>query len=505
MRLAARASARRPSGGQRARTRPAWRPGRGRRRPRRPGSQPSKRRVYSRSAASPRARTSATIALRGLADGALVLVGAAGADLRPGVRGRRGRGCRASARETSVEARIYSPDAPSWRASALRRGRARLLHFRAMNPRTDLWLQNLLDERDGAALYEGLARYEKDAEKARSFREIAEAERRHAEIWRAEAREGGGGDPARPALVPRPRAHLARAPARHAPRSFPMVLEAEAGDADKYDAQGGDAIAIADEERAHRRHARRAEPRRSRPRPASSSPRASAGTARRARRARSAPPSSAMNDGLVSNLSLILGVAGAGVEPRTVVVTGFAGLLAGAFSMAAGEYTSVASQRDLLARQVEMERREIEEAPEEEAAELALIFKQKGLSTEQASRTAAEILKNPEQRARHPGARGARARPDRPRLARGARRCRRFAMFSVGALVPDRPVPRSRAGTLAIVVSAALAFARPRRRGRPRRLPLRHERLEVGGPHGGARRARRRRHLRAWGGSSARR
>jgi VIT1/CCC1 family predicted Fe2+/Mn2+ transporter len=103
-----------------------------------------------------------------------------------------------------------------------------------------------------------------------------------------------------------------------------------------------------------------------------------------------------MNDGLMSNLSLILGVAGAGSEPHTVMVTGLAGLLAGAFSMAAGEYTSVASQRDLLARQVAMEKREIEEAPEEEAAELALIFKQKGLSTEQASRTAAEILKHPE-------------------------------------------------------------------------------------------------------------
>ena len=72
-----------------------------------------------------------------------------------------------------------------------------------------------------------------------------------------------------------------------------------------------------------------------------------------------------------------------------MVVTGFAGLLAGAFSMAVGEYTSVASQRDLLARQVALEKREIEEAPEEEAAELALIFKQKGLGTEQASRTAA--------------------------------------------------------------------------------------------------------------------
>ena len=52
-----------------------------------------------------------------------------------------------------------------------------------MNPRTDLWLQNLVDERDGAALYEGLAKYEKDQAKGRSFTELALAERRHAEIW----------------------------------------------------------------------------------------------------------------------------------------------------------------------------------------------------------------------------------------------------------------------------------------------------------------------------------
>ncbi len=103
-----------------------------------------------------------------------------------------------------------------------------------------------------------------------------------------------------------------------------------------------------------------------------------------------------MNDGLLSNLSLVLGVAGAGADSHALLVTGFAGLLAGAFSMAVGEFTSVASQRDILARQVELERRELAEAPEEETAELALIFQQKGLSADHAARTAAELLKNPE-------------------------------------------------------------------------------------------------------------
>jgi len=103
-----------------------------------------------------------------------------------------------------------------------------------------------------------------------------------------------------------------------------------------------------------------------------------------------------INDGLVSNLSLVLGVAGAGAAPGTLLVTGFAGLLAGACSMAVGEYVSVASQRDLLKRPIDLERRELAEAPLEEASEIELIFRRKGLSPEQAERTTGELLKNPE-------------------------------------------------------------------------------------------------------------
>jgi VIT1/CCC1 family predicted Fe2+/Mn2+ transporter len=150
-----------------------------------------------------------------------------------------------------------------------------------------------------------------------------------------------------------------------------------------------------------------------------------------------------------------VGVAGAGVEPRTVVVTGFAGLLAGAFSMAAGEYTSVASQRDLLARQVAMEKREVEEAPEEEAAELALIFKQKGLSTEQASRTAAEILKNPESAADTLVREELGLDPDDLGSPVGAA-LSSFALFSVGALVPIVPFLVT-SGTPAVAAAGALA------------------------------------------------
>ncbi len=323
-----------------------------------------------------------------------------------------------------------------------------------MNPRSDLWLQNLVDERDGAALYEGLAKYEKDAEKARSLKEIALAERRHAEIWRKKLEKEGVAIPAdRPSSRIRALIWLARRLGTAA--VYPMVLEAEAGDADKYDAQGGEAVAIADEERQHRRTIvgmSRGEP---------TDARELIASRERWHRSSSAAGSIraaifGMNDGLVSNLSLILGVAGAGVEPRTILVTGFAGLLAGAFSMAAGEYTSVASQRDLLTRQVEMERREIDEAPEEEAAELALIFKQKGLSTEQASRTAAELLKNPESAADTLVREELGLDPTDLGSPRGAA-LSSFAMFSVGALVPIVPFLLT-SGNVAVAVSSALAF-----------------------------------------------
>jgi VIT1/CCC1 family predicted Fe2+/Mn2+ transporter len=323
-----------------------------------------------------------------------------------------------------------------------------------MNPRTDLWLQNLVDERDGAALYEGLAKYEKDPDKKRSFTQLAEAERRHAEIWvRKLEKEGAVVPPDRPSSRVRALVWLARRLGSAA--VVPMVLETEAGDADKYDAQGGEATEIAKEERSHHQVLaglrRPDEPEEAR---------ALIATRERWHRGGGRAGSIraaifGMNDGLVSNLSLILGVAGAGVAPETVVITGFAGLLAGAFSMAAGEYTSVASQRDLLARQVALERREIEEAPEEEAAELALIFKQKGLSTEQASRTAAEILKNPES-ALDTLVREELGLDPADLGSPWSAAYSSFLMFSVGAIVPVLPFLFG-TGQYAAAVSSALA------------------------------------------------
>jgi VIT1/CCC1 family predicted Fe2+/Mn2+ transporter len=104
-----------------------------------------------------------------------------------------------------------------------------------------------------------------------------------------------------------------------------------------------------------------------------------------------------VNDGLVSNASLILGVAGANAEPSVIVLSGVAGLLAGAFSMAAGEYISVRAQREFYEYQIALEREELDQYPQEEAAELALIYEAKGVAPEEAQRVASTLIRDPDQ------------------------------------------------------------------------------------------------------------
>ena len=104
-----------------------------------------------------------------------------------------------------------------------------------------------------------------------------------------------------------------------------------------------------------------------------------------------------VSDGLVSNLALIMGVAGAAAHnPSFILLAGIAGLLAGAFSMAAGEYISMQSQRELFERQIALERAEMEAMPDEEEAELAASFRAKGFAPDEAARIAAKIFEDPD-------------------------------------------------------------------------------------------------------------
>lgn len=102
------------------------------------------------------------------------------------------------------------------------------------------------------------------------------------------------------------------------------------------------------------------------------------------------------NDGLVSNLSLVMGVAGAALSAKSILITGLAGLLAGAGSMALGEWLSVQSSRELYKHQIEIEEDELESTPEEEESELALIYQAKGLSPEESKQLASRIMENKE-------------------------------------------------------------------------------------------------------------
>src|SRR6476469_7028303 len=103
-----------------------------------------------------------------------------------------------------------------------------------------------------------------------------------------------------------------------------------------------------------------------------------------------------VSDGLVSNAGLILGVAGATGDARVIVLSGVAGMAAGAFAMAAGEYVSVRSQRELYEHQIALERDELKQYPEAEAQELALIYTAKGLPVKQADRLAKRLVADPE-------------------------------------------------------------------------------------------------------------
>lgn len=102
-------------------------------------------------------------------------------------------------------------------------------------------------------------------------------------------------------------------------------------------------------------------------------------------------------DGLVSNLALMTGVAGGDVSQHTIVITGLAGLAAGAFSMAAGEYTSVASQRELVQAELDVERRELRKHPADEMEELAALYESRGVEPDLARAVAEQLSRDPEQ------------------------------------------------------------------------------------------------------------
>jgi vacuolar iron transporter family protein len=143
-------------------------------------------------------------------------------------------------------------------------------------------------------------------------------------------------------------------------------------------------------------------------------------------------------DGLVTNIALIAGVGGGGVAPRAILLTGAAGLVAGAISMALGEYTSVRTQAEQVAAEVAKERRELERHPEAEADELAQMWIGRGMRPELAHEVARALADNPEEALRVHAQEELGVNPaEQPSPWTAA--ISSFICFALGALVPLLP------------------------------------------------------------------
>src|SRR5436309_5324757 len=305
--------------------------------------------------------------------------------------------------------------------------------------------ENFLREQDGIALYRTLAKAEKDPARAEIFEKLAKAEERHAARWARLLRNNQA-----PVPVYTPGWLSRRFGTQHL---LPVVTGLESRDQDVYRGQV-EARGIPAEERSHMR-ALRAMQRRGQDRPESILDLEGWHRTLYAGGLRAAVFGA--NDGLLSNFSLVMGIAGATAEPRFVLLAGIAGLLAGASSMAAGEYVSVRSQRELYEQQIAVERQELEMSPEEEKEELALIYQAKGVPSGQAEELADRILSNPgsaietlarEELGLDPAALGS------PWLAAASS----FVAFATGAVIPVIPYVLL-SGNAAFVTSAAVCGA----------------------------------------------
>lgn len=317
---------------------------------------------------------------------------------------------------------------------------------------------NLRDELDGAVLYTQIAAAEPDPVRKDLFLQLAQAEARHAGIWREKLLAAGVKvEPYLPSFRTRLLGRLAQ---RFGPGFvMPTVAAAEFSDRDKYASQA-DAHSISAEERSHAAVVQEI-----------------AGTAKRGtttgsdiaraepwhRRASGNNLRAAVlgaNDGLVSNFCLIMGVAGAGSANRIILLTGLAGLVAGACSMALGEWLSVTNARELATTQIAKEAEEIEQTPQAELHELALIYQAKGLQREEAQRVATELMSNKE------AALDTLAREELgidPTELGGnpmSAAAMSFALFSAGAIVPIAPFIwlQGATGIIASVVASAIAL-----------------------------------------------
>src|ERR1700730_17858496 len=288
--------------------------------------------------------------------------------------------------------------------------------------------ENLRDELNGSELYAALAAAERDPLRRDLFLQLAQAEASHAQLWRDKLKAAGVLDER---FVPGLRTRLLAKLARRFGPGFvlPTIAAAEFADRNKYAGQR-DAHAISAEERGHAAVIQAVAANSGR---GAATPGADIARAEPWHRAASGNNLRAAvlgaNDGLVSNFCLVMGVAGAGASNQIVLLTGLAGLIAGACSMALGEWLSVTNARELAEKQIAQEAEELEQTPLAEEHELALIFQAKGLPKDDAKRGALDTLAR-EELGIDPAELGG-----NPWTAAATS----FALFSAGAIFPVMP------------------------------------------------------------------
>ncbi|MFZ3233840.1 MAG: VIT1/CCC1 family protein [Stellaceae bacterium] len=312
---------------------------------------------------------------------------------------------------------------------------------------------NLQGEVDSAALYKTLSEAEKNPQLAQVYARLGAIESAHADFWKRQIEALGQRVPQlRPGFRTLALAWLAR---RFGPAFvLPTVNTLEQMDSGTYSGQP-EAVA-GGLPAAERSHARIIEAL------AARSPTAFSGAAlaRLEGRHRGLGGNAlraavlGANDGLVSNLSLVMGVAGAAMAPRAILVTGLAGLLAGACSMALGEWLSVNTARESAQRQIDTEASELEQMPEEEQEELALIYQAKGLPEELAKTLAQQLIANKKTALDTLVREELGIDPDELGGSAWAAGGTSFLLFSVGAIFPVAPY-FGLAGAAALAASLA--------------------------------------------------
>ena len=322
------------------------------------------------------------------------------------------------------------------------------------NETSDRYLDFLNDELNGVALYNALADAERDEHLATVYRRMATVEQKHAEVWVKKLTEAGVAiPPFKPSF--RTRVFGALAKRFGVTLVLPSITELEQKDSHKYGREAGAGRLSADEG-SHARLLRTiTQPVRGKIGGGALAQiegrhRTGGGNALRA-------AVLGANDGLVSNLSLVMGVAGAAdLNEQTILIAGLAGLLAGAISMALGEWLSVQSSRELYQRQIAIERAEIATAPEEEMEELTLIYQARGIDETHARQMAQQVMSDPASAVETLAREELSVNPEELGGSAWEAAITSFVLFAIGAIFPVSAFFFLR-GMPAVIVSIAVS------------------------------------------------